>query len=350
MAIQINSWLRAYFALQESAMESRGFVEISTGDDDGERWPRTIGSDVIAIAAVIDPYVHEQPHVFGGRGVARRWRACVDDLARSVLGAPRREYSENRAFWRTLSAVCVFLHSQAAALPPQPIWNALIDQIEERSELRNVGPSGDGPFKHFDATTFSDLYLEQLKYLRDLRGFDNLDPEPGMSGGNKLIPRTTNGDVVVLADYWGKQLARVKEVYGHAAVEKKWKETLVDVDAIARKGDPNAVYPKNNAFWRVLSKTAIQVSAADEAPSTSDIMLESLKDSVTHLPENIKAGTKVIVGELAGLAGDAARSVGKVAQEAGKGLFSGFGTPLLLGAGLLGLFLISRSKHESAEA
>ena len=346
MAIQISSWLRAYFALQESATESRGFVELRTGDDDVERWPRTIGSDVIAIAAVIDPYMH----TFGGDGIARRWGACVDGLVHSALGAPRREHVENRAYWRTLSAVCVFLHSQSAPLPPQHVWDALLDQLEETGDVRNAGPSGDGPFKHFNAQTFSDLYLEQLKYLRDLRGSDNLDPEPGMSGGNKVIPRTTNGDVVLLADYWGKQLARVKEVYGHAAVEKKWKETLVDVDAIARKGDPNAVYPKNNAFWRVLSKTAIQVSAADEAPSTSDIMLESLKDSVTHLPENIKAGTKVIVGELAGLAGDAARSVGKVAQEAGKGLFSGFGTPLLLGAGLLGLFLISRSKHESAEA
>lgn len=46
----------------------------------------------------------------------------------------------------------------------------------------------------------------------------------------------------------------------------------------------------------------------------------------------------------------AAHAVGKVANEAGKGLFSGFGTPLLIGAGLIGLLLVSRnnSRHEEA--
>ena len=51
------------------------------------------------------------------------------------------------------------------------------------------------------------------------------------------------------------------------------------------------------------------------------------------------------------LAGGAAQAIGKVANEAGKGLFSGFGTPLLIGAGLVGLFLISRSgRDKSAES
>ena len=40
----------------------------------------------------------------------------------------------------------------------------------------------------------------------------------------------------------------------------------------------------------------------------------------------------------------------KKANEAGKGLFSGFGTPLLIGAGLIGLFLIARSRDESPES
>ena len=44
-----------------------------------------------------------------------------------------------------------------------------------------------------------------------------------------------------------------------------------------------------------------------------------------------------------------AHAVGKVANDAGKGLFAGFGTPLLIGAGLIGLFLITRSRdHEEA--
>ena len=76
------------------------------------------------------------------------------------------------------------------------------------------------------------------------------------------------------------------------------------------------------------------------------MVVDSVKDSVTHLPENARArgeqGRRLVAS--------AAHAVGKVANEAGKGLFSGFGTPLLIGAGLLGLFLISRSRNRHEEA
>lgn len=350
MSIQITTWLRAYFAIQSTTMESRGFVEVNAGEDDAARWPRTIGADVISIAAMVDPFVREQPLRFGGHGLARRWRACIDDVERHALVVPHAVYAENRSFWNTLPAICVYLHSQGAALPPPMFWDALIAQLAEPFELRNVGPKGDGPFKHFDnVKTYDDLYNEQFKFLRTLRGVDSKDPEPGMGGANKPIPRTTNGDVVLLADYWNKQLGGVKKVFGHDAVEKRWKEALVDINAIARKADPNAVYPKNNGFWRVLMNTAIHVAVADEAPSKSDMVLESLKTSITQLPENLKAGAKVVAGEVAGLAGGAAQAIGKVANEAGKGLFSGFGTPLLIGAGLVGLFLIARSNRDESK-
>ena len=44
--------------------------------------------------------------------------------------------------------------------------------------------------------------------------------------------------------------------------------------------------------------------------------------------------------------GCAGLEVTEFANEAGRGLFSGFGGPLLVGAGLLGLFLISRSRSK----
>lgn len=347
MSIQITTWLRAYFAMQAAAMESRGFIEINAGEDDVARWPRTIGADVIAIAALLDPFVREQPLRFGGHGLARRWRACMDDLEIHALLAPHREYVENRSFWRTLPSMCVYLHSQGASMPAPELWDALLVQLAEPAELRNVGPSGDGPFKHFDnVKTFDDLYNEQFKYLKQLRGVDELEPEPGMLGAKKQIPRTTNGDVVLLAEYWSKQLASVKEVFGHEEVEKRWKDAKADVDAIARKGDPNAVYPKNNGFWRAMSHTAIHVAVADEAPSKWDMAKDSIKDSIVHLPENVKAGANAVANTVA----DIAQGVGHIANEAGKGLFQGFGTPLLIGAGLLGLYFVSRNKHESAES
>jgi hypothetical protein len=151
---------------------------------------------------------------------------------------------------------------------------------------------------------------------------------------------------VLLADYWSKQLGNVKKVFGHESVEKHWRDAKTDVDAIARKGEPNAVYPKNNGFWRALQETAIHVAVADEAPSKWDIAKDSIADSITHLPENVKAGASAVGNAVA----DIAQGVGKVANEAGKGLFAGFGTPLLVGAGLLGLFLISRNHHAEKEA
>ena len=42
--------------------------------------------------------------------------------------------------------------------------------------------------------------------------------------------------------------------------------------------------------------------------------------------------------------------VGELAGDVGKGLFSGISTPLLIGAGLLGVVLISRGRHTAAEA
>ncbi|MDQ3369649.1 MAG: hypothetical protein M3680_29825 [Myxococcota bacterium] len=347
MSIQINTWLRAYFALQSTAMESRGFVEITGDDDEPQRWPRTIGADVISIAALVDPFMRDQPLRFGGHGLARRWRACVDDLELHALVVPHAEYAENRSFWNTLPAICVYLHSAGAPLPPPMFWDAMIAQLAEPVALRNVGPKGDGPFKHFDnVKTYDDLYNEQFKFLRTLRGVDHKDPEPGMGGANKQIPRTTNDDVMLLADYWNKQFGGIKEVFGHEAVAKRWREALVDIDAIARKGDPNAAYPKNNGFWRVLLSTAIHIAVADEAPSKSDMMLDSLKHSIAHLPENIKAGASAVASGVADIAGSAANTIGKVANEAGKGLFSGFGTPILVGAGLIGLFLMSRNGRD----
>lgn len=126
MPIPITSWLRAFFALQECATDSRGSVEIPNGDDDPIRFPRTTGGDVLAIAAAIDPYLRQQPLRFGGHGVGRQWRACVDDLERLASPAAPSDYRENRAFWHALPAVCVYLHSQHSPMPPPATWDALL--------------------------------------------------------------------------------------------------------------------------------------------------------------------------------------------------------------------------------
>jgi len=212
---------------------------------------------------------------------------------------------------------------------------------------RNVGPDADGPFRHFEnVQTYDDLYTAQLKHLRDVRGADFMQAEPGMWGGARVIPRSTNGDVIALADYWSGRLASVKRAMGHAEVAARWARTVADVDALARPGSKDATYAKNNAFWRELQHVAVQVAAADEAPSKWDLAAGAIVDSISHLPETIGQ----VASEGAGLVSGAAQTVGKAANEAGKALFSGFGTPLLIGVGLLGLLLIRRGNASSDNA
>ncbi|MBV8758630.1 MAG: hypothetical protein JO257_15190 [Deltaproteobacteria bacterium] len=278
-------------------------------------------------------------------GVLSRWRASLDDIEADAVQSPHKTFFANRAFWSTLETAAVFLDDMAVTPFAASTWNALIAVIGSHA-ARNAGPSGDGPFKHFDnVKTFDDLYVEQFKYLRDLRGSDKVHADAG-TGGEKVIPRTTNADVIALADYWSKQLARATHVMGHAGVAKTWQAATHDVDTIARKSAPSAVYAKNNAFWRALSSTSIQVAVADEAPSGWDHAKEALKDSVAHLPETIKHAAGGGVDFVA----SAAHAVGEVAHEAGKGLFQGFGTPLLVGAGLLGLFFVARKRRDSKDA
>jgi hypothetical protein len=119
----ITSWLRAFFAMQEYAMDGRGVMQIPDGDEDFVRWPRTDAADVHAIVLVFDPIVRNQPLRFGGHGLGRRWRSSIDALAHHAADA---EYLDNRTFWRALPAVCLYLHSQSVPLPPPDVWDALL--------------------------------------------------------------------------------------------------------------------------------------------------------------------------------------------------------------------------------
>jgi hypothetical protein len=153
--------------------------------------------------------------------------------------------------------------------------------------------------------------------------------------------------VIALADYWTAQLARVKHIAERDAIEARWKAATADVDKLARTGKPDDVYAKNNEFWRTLQQTAIHVAVADEAPSSADLAIDALKTSLSHLPQTLGAAAS----KGAEFVADVAHAAGEVANEAGKGLLSGLSTPLVVGAGLLGLYLITRRHgHASEEA
>src|SRR5690606_17157759 len=97
----IRSWPDGYIALRSRAEYLRGTIELNPGTTEAERWPRTTGADVIAIAAFLDP--HTRTRTFQRSGLARRWNAAMRDLELYALPEMGQTYSENRSFWRVLA-------------------------------------------------------------------------------------------------------------------------------------------------------------------------------------------------------------------------------------------------------
>lgn len=349
----INTWLRLHGWLHKQAIEARGFSELHPGTPDAIRWPHTTGLDVIAIAAVFDPYIQRTTARAGERGVVARWRVCVAEL-RDALAAPREPYPHNRSFWDALARACAFLHVEGVELPALPLLLGLLQQL--RPDLRrNRGPSGTAPFADAEAETFHDLYLAQYQHLRAARGADRMSPEPGMPGVAFDVPRTTHADVIVLADYWGRQLADTREINGDKGIRERWRVARTDVDDLARKGEPGAVYAKNNAFWRALGGVARQVSTADEAPTQTEVILTALGETAQALPGRLADAAKSVAGTAGSALARAGKAAGDLGHDVARGLLGGlFGelrTPLIVGGvglGVLGLYLLTRAPQPAS--
>lgn len=329
MITHINNWIDGYLAVRASAYEAKGAIEI-----DEVRWPRTTCNDVITIAAVLTPVVR----AYATDGLRRRWHDELAKLEHDALDDASATYLFNRTFWVTFETIAVFLDDMGAPVPAQHVWDGLVSLV---ARARNAGPSEDGPFAHFEAKTYDDLFNAQRAFLAEKRGSDTVEPPEGFGGGAQSVPRTTNADVLQLATYWPQQLADTKKHMGHDGVATVWRAALDDVDKLANLGKPDDVYPKNNQFWASARRVAIQVAVSDEAPSKWSMIVSSIKDSIVTLPETVEH----VAAAGADLLARAANTVGHVAGEASRGLFAGAGMPLLLGAGLIGAYLVVRNRH-----
>lgn len=347
--LAIHDWGDGYVALKHRAEDVRGEVALDLGDGQWERWPRTTGDDALLVAAFLDPHVRQLgASRMRSVAVVERWRSLVEDLARWTTQHPDQEYLENRRFWAQVLTVCVLLSSEFAPLPSQDAWDTLLLQI---GDLPRNGAPSTAPFGPFEGVgSYDELYLAQLTKLLVLRGMDRRDPEPGMTGMTRSIPRTTNADVKALRDFWSKALGSVKKVIGHEGVAKKWAAISAEVDAQTRGADANAVYPKNNGFWRALASVSTQVAVADQSPSKGAQILESIKHGVTQAPEVIASGAKAVVSEVAEVTSDVAGGVGKVAGSALRGLVSGSALPWLVGGGVIGTLLLFRGRRSAPAA
>ena len=199
--------------------------------------------------------------------------------------------------------------------------------------------------------TYDDIYVQQLADFRKLRGFDEMDePAPG-TGGRLKIPRTTNADVIGLADYWDKELFKATEVVGlykrfsDSPVVKRWNQTMVPVNA-ARAQHPRylgQVYPRNNNFWRDIKRLSIDIAIAKESPSPWGMIKSSIVQSAKNLPGGIydvsTKGADVVRDKTV----DAAKKAAEGAGDIAKSVLSSFAIPLLIGGGVIGTYFIVKA-------
>lgn len=347
----IRSWNDGYAALRRRAGEARGWIELASDAPD-RRWPRTTGLDAIVIASFIDA-VFERTDRVTYAGTMLRWESCKAELERDVLHGQALDetYRGSRDFWQCLAMMCAHLAHVDAPLPPQAVWHRVLATIGAPL-TRNASPDQDRPPVWFaNAGSLNKLYLAQRTYLANLRGADRLAPEADMSGGVMPIPRSTNGDVLQLAEFWSRALEEPKaqRENGYDTVRARWTAVMRDVEALARNTDPAAVYPKNHAFWRSASSVAIHVAAALEyGLGDAQRWMASIGSSLQVASDRTKALAGAIAASVREAAADTARAAGKIVNEGARGLLGDIAAPVLIGGGVIAAILLLRTRGGEA--
>lgn len=157
---------------------------------------------------------------------------------------------------------------------------------------------------------------------------------PSVTADGESVPLLTVGDVRRLVVLWNDLLARSFWFTPGVA----WRAWLRDAPtwlAEVRAMPASATYLASGEFWRVTAALA-----ADIADMPKGIMSES-----EAMFERVKRGATTFLGVTTGAAflpaiGDTAVKVGRGVGQAVGGVWRAIGTPLLIGAGLVGAAVI----------
>lgn len=159
-------------------------------------------------------------------------------------------------------------------------------------------------------------------------------------------PATTVGDVRQILDVWSKAYAGdYREDADVSGIREQWRAYRERAGAIVAAGDAAALYPDNRDLWlRHTDKLSVRLSQMRALPSKRALFLGALRDAAKALPERLlrasTGGLLVSGGVAADAAGDALEAAAELASRPVKGLLSGLGTPLLIGAGVIAAIVI----------
>lgn len=194
-----------------------------------------------------------------------------------------------------------------------------------------IEQTGDGKLVIKDIINPLDLWEATRRYFKERR--------PVKTGRHFTYPETTNGEVRQLAEVWTKlqrrvlrwDLARARQ---HA---DEWKEAISAIETATAGADPDQTFARNEDFWlRWTKRQAVYLSAVREQPSKRDMIIDSIKGAVKKLPDTLATSAEAVADGGASIA----KKAGEVASAPVRGLFGGLfgrlGTPLLIGAAVVG--------------
>ena len=262
LSFPIRSWSDVYQRLHAKAEASRGMVGLYASTTPGATFPHTTSRDVFAIALVFDAAVNDH----ASRTLVARWIGESDLLAGEPEGSTE-PYLGNRSFWETLAIAAIELDHVHAPLPALSLIDDAMRELETaRPGAQQVHPAAETMLVTvLTEPSFQAMAVRQFEFFRVLRG-----EVPGYGPFMPTVPATCNADVLVLADYWTDQLARVganaRDTY-HRLTNSCWRDVLQLVMRHAKHAPALDTYVHNPEFWNALVLLATQSDACDATPT-----------------------------------------------------------------------------------
>jgi hypothetical protein len=361
----IYSWADTYLALADAFGAARAWQDDIEGGQRVRRCPATTNADAVLLGAIFTEAIKAARD--SRARLASLWEACEANIERSALPPEdgRAKYRHNRSLWHCIKEACLDLDHDGTPPLPRSVWDGMRAQIADpidhniaRNRWRNdfrkdvKVTEGEGGKVTFEGwKDYNDLYLAQWDYFQKKRGSDKPQGEKG-----DIIPRTTNADVLQLATLWTHAVADAEdEGLGNRPGMMEWdtpvgdwKTAAAHVATEAAGHDPNAPYAHNEEFWRALDDVSSVLTIGKKAPTKWDLFVRAAEHSITHLPENIVKGVKVIAGAAEHAVIETADTAGTAANKLFGGLFGSLKWPLIVGGGALGVYLVTRNREHAA--
>jgi hypothetical protein len=152
---------------------------------------------------------------------------------------------------------------------------------------------------------------------------------------NKPIPRTTNGDIGKLTQWWHAEFMRgiLRNPWASKPDAKRWIEDKNKIERDIKGADPAAVYRDNEWFWQEATRRISKhLESAKAVPSPTELLLDSFKETIADRAKDLSKGALGAV--------DAVSDAADAITDAGKRAVSMLKTGAIIAASVLGAAIV----------